>query len=505
MALDMSWRDYTTRFFIILPAYCLLQVLFRVVISRGANLDEAGQLLLSQSFAFGYTYQPPLYTWLQMFFFAIFGINVFSLALLKNLLLCGTYIFLFLAARLLLRCSRLAFLTPLSLWLIPQIAFESYRDLTHSVLVTSVSSATLYVLLKLLHTGRTRYYAILGTLLGLGVLSNYPFVIFAFALLGAACGQRELRSRLLDWRMTLTFGVAALLVLPHLLWVLYHPDIVIPMTIRRLGFQKGTGRLARALEGLLKLIWATVRFLTPLWLVYLLLFPRAFIARYAIRTDGTHYRQLLERFFLLVFGVLVAGVVVLGVAHFKDRWMQPFLFLVPLYAGLRLQGLDIDVGKLRVLARVVGLFGLLALLSPLAHVFVFPLFGTYSRLHIPFAQLAAQMRAAGFTRGTIATESLLVAGNLRLVFQDSRVVVPGFTAGNQTPSSRPGGCLVVWDARNSDSLPEPLQRFLPERLSAPLPSGHAPPRYVEARLRYSDRKTFRLGVLLFPGGLGDCR
>src|SRR5512133_574724 len=59
----------------------------RTVLSPTANLDEAEQLMLTQDWALGYGPQPPLYTWLQACVFQVFGVSIFSLAVLKNGLL----------------------------------------------------------------------------------------------------------------------------------------------------------------------------------------------------------------------------------------------------------------------------------------------------------------------------------------------------------------------------------------------------------------------------------
>jgi 4-amino-4-deoxy-L-arabinose transferase-like glycosyltransferase len=98
---------------------------------------------------------------------------------------------------------------------VPQIAWESHRDLTHSVLVTSVSSGFLYVLMTLLHTGRMWCYFMLGLLLGLGALSKHSFLLFVAALLAAVLSQREVRGLLLDRRMLLACALAGVVDLPQ--------------------------------------------------------------------------------------------------------------------------------------------------------------------------------------------------------------------------------------------------------------------------------------------------
>jgi lipopolysaccharide core galacturonosyltransferase RgtB len=488
----------------ILAAYGLAHVLIRLFISDGAELDEAEQLLLSQAFAVGYTDQPPLYTWLLLLFQTLFGVDTLSLALLKNLLLFVTYLCLFLAARIILNDGYLALLTSLSLWLMPQIAWESHRDLTHSVLVTSLSSGFCYVLVKLLQTGQTRHYLILGLLLGLGALSKHSFLLFAAALVGAVLAQRDMRGRVLDRRMVLTCSLAALVVLPHSLWLLDHFQLDTSAAAQKLELRHGMPSLTVMATGLLQLIWASIRFLTPFWLLCLLVFPQLASWPTVATTVPNRFRRLLERFFLLVFLILGGAVLLFGVTHFKDRWMQPFLFLAPLYVFVRLHDSDVMPFRLRFYAGVLSVFGLIFLAMPVAQAWVGPWFGMYSRLHVPFEALAHQLEAVGFRRGMIVAENTFIGGNLRLTFPNARVLTPELTTGLQVAARETAQCLVVWDGNKGQALPEPLQRFLEKDLRAQLPSGHVPG-YAEAWLRHSHQRVFRLGFLLLPAGLGECR
>ena len=56
-------------------------------VSPALELDEAEQALWSQTLAWGYGGQPPLYTWLQAGWFALLGPGVLALSSLKFMLL----------------------------------------------------------------------------------------------------------------------------------------------------------------------------------------------------------------------------------------------------------------------------------------------------------------------------------------------------------------------------------------------------------------------------------
>jgi 4-amino-4-deoxy-L-arabinose transferase-like glycosyltransferase len=484
--------------------YGLLHVVVRVLISETAELDEAEQLLLTQSFALGYNAQPPLYTWLQMLFFAIFGVNILALTLLKNVLLLTTHLGLFLSARLMLRDDSLALLASLSLWLMPQIAWESHRDLTHSVLVTSVSSGMFYVMLKLLHTGSTGHYIILGLLLGLGFLAKHNFILFVAPLGLAVMSLRKLRVRLLDRRLGLTLAFASLLVCPYLLWLSDHRRLVFDHAAAKLGGQTYPSPLRGITSNLARGLSAAVRFVIPLVPAYVVLFPKLLTAPSPPRPERRLQRRLLERFFLAAGVMLVAATLLFGVSFSKDRWLQPLLFLTPLYLCLRLQDIPPQPSRLKALTCVIGVFGLAFLAAPLAQAWGGPWFGVYSRLHAPFAQIADDLRAAGFRRGTILTDNTFIGGNLRLVFAASRILTPVMMDWSLTPPHATGQCLVVWNGRDHHGFPTSLRRLAEDRLRLHIPGVHTP-QYIEAPLHAAERETLRLGFILWPVGEGHCR
>ena len=84
-------RKNTTKFTWLLALYFLLSLVARVSLSGGLELDESEQILLAQVPRLGYGPQPPLYTWLQYLVFSLFGQTIFSLSLIKSVLLFITF------------------------------------------------------------------------------------------------------------------------------------------------------------------------------------------------------------------------------------------------------------------------------------------------------------------------------------------------------------------------------------------------------------------------------
>jgi len=74
---------------LLLLAYLSLVAGLQAAVSPTLELDQAEQLILAQKLAWGYTNQPPLYTWLVWGLTALTGSVVFSLWALKVALLTG--------------------------------------------------------------------------------------------------------------------------------------------------------------------------------------------------------------------------------------------------------------------------------------------------------------------------------------------------------------------------------------------------------------------------------
>lgn len=401
--------------------YFALQLAVRVLTAEGVELDEAEQLLWTQDLRWGYGPQPPLYTWLQWAFFQAFGVSIFALALLKNLLLFGTYSFTWLAARRLL-APPLAALSSASLLLLTQIVWESQRDLTHSVLVTSSAAATLVLLIELLRRPRTGGYLLLGVAVACGLLAKYSFALFIVAFGGALLWTPGTRRVLLDRRLLLSVAVVGLLVAPHALWVVDHLGEAVNSTAGKLSADpaRGAGQIAR---GLLSLAGIWPSFLAPLWVVLALLFGRGLAAHREGRDRVMH--RLFANYLVLLLALLAATVVIGGASHFNDRWLQPLLFFAPLMFFVGWPGLQRHP-RLQGLAWAALVMALLSLTLLSLRPWYDGRRGHIGDQNLPIQGIAQAMRQAGIVPKVIACENKHLAGSLRLGFPAARITHRSF-------------------------------------------------------------------------------
>jgi len=478
----------------LLAGYFLFQLILRQILGGGLELDEAEQLVLGQRLQAGYNAQPPLYTWLQIGVFRVFGHTLYALSLLKNLLLFATYLCVYFAARQVCPNPRAAALASLSLLLLPAIGWEAQRDLTHSVLATALAAATLWLALGLAG-GRNDWprYLLLGLLLGLGALSKSNYLLFAAALL-LALASLDLRL-LLRPALLLALGLAGLLALPYLLWL--QDSIVVATSSTAKLRAAGAGDPMATARGLLSLAQAILAFAGPLLLTYLLVFRRLPHWPPAdAEPRQLRQRQLLVRTLWIVLAILVLFIALTGAEKFKDRWLTPLLFFLPLLlfaAGLPgpARGRRADHYQAVLLALMLVIPAALV-----ARVWLAPVSGKYSKPHFPGQLLAASLQQVVPDPTLIVAQDSLIAGNLKQHLPEVFVSFPPVAFPLAEIAGR-GEIAVVWDLGDGSEMPDPLRAYVGQHFGTPGLQAERP-MVIRAPYQLSQGEMVRLGVVAFP-------
>jgi len=402
-----------TRPFLWLMLLAVAHVLVRVAISPSLKWDEAEQMIWSQQLALGYGTQPPLYTWLQWLVNAVLGPSVLSLALLKHAGLVLTYVLMWGAAREVLG-PRGAWWVSASMLLLPPLGWSSVRDQTHSILVTAMTCAAWWLLIRLVKQPRPRDFALLGLVCALGMLSKYSFALVAGAMAVAALTVPEARRALLSrgwWWMPV---VAALILLPHATWLYAHLQEATAATLNKMEIQPGAGRGVPSLFiGLLGvvLLWALV----ALWAF------RSAWWRPPFAPAAPWLTQVLSRYFALIILVLLAMVVLGGVTNFRDRWLLPLLCPLPLLAFTARPALQ-QHPRARRYTRAVAAVALLLLVAAGGRLWFGLVRGSADELNQPVIELAGVLRSAGYDgRSPLIAADHMLAGSLRTRFPAAAV------------------------------------------------------------------------------------
>lgn len=216
-----------------------------------------------------------------------------------------------------------------SLLLFPQIGWESMRDLTHSVLLTSIACSTLWCYFAVLRKPSVGRYILFGALAGLGLQTKYNFAIFLGGLTCASLLVREHSATLWNRKAGIAAIVAVLVFLPHGMWLLQHIDQAATGTLDKMPEgTDGAGYLRNVATGLGSILLAAAAFAVVPVLVYT-------AVCWCLRRHAVpDFRSPDSRFFISLYGsflALLVCIVATGeVGKIKDRWMMPMLFSLPL-------------------------------------------------------------------------------------------------------------------------------------------------------------------------------
>jgi len=390
-------------------------IAIRVAISPALQWDEAEQMLWSQQLQWGYGAQPPLYTWLQWGVNQILGPSVLALSLLKHALIVLTCVLMWLAGRELLGL-RAAWWAAASLFLLPIFGWYAISDLTHTVLVTTMTCGAWWLLLRIVRrcgSGCQREFAVLGLVLGCGMLAKYNFALMAAALIAALLSVRQTRRALLarGWWWTVLIGL--IVVAPHGLWLLAHWPAATAGTLKKMEIMPhhhwgaGVGSLLIAVLSTLAL-WALAA-----WAA----FDSGWWRRPANTPETPDWlRPVFGRYLALIALALLGMVLAADVSAFRDRWMMPLLAPVPLMAFALRPELEIHPHGNRFAGMVLALI-LVALVAAGAQPWFAYADGKAHPLNQPAVQLAQALQRAGYDgQDCIIAADPVLAGTLRTRF-----------------------------------------------------------------------------------------
>ena len=487
----------------------ILALLFiRALLFPGTGGDDGEQLIFSQFFAWGYQVRnPPLYTWLVTAVAEITGPTLWAVNIVKFTLLAGMYLLLWRAARRLIHDPRLAALAGLSPVLFYYIAWEVVTGFSHTVLVGVLYALVLWVFLRLRDddSGKIIDYALLGLAIGMGGIAKYAFWIFLIALVLAALTDRTLRRRLLSPRLLITLAVAALVMAPHYLWLIERLDV--------LSAQAGESAAAKtglSFKGLGHGVKAAIGFLAPFWIIALACFPQAFRRRPAERDAPDPMVRVIGWQMVLILAGTATGALLLPDFRIRTHYMVALLPF-PLWVLARAEAAGITPRRLGIYAAVVALGLIAGPVGMIMKYFFEPLTCGRCQHHIPYGELADEIRNLGFKGGTVVAywHPDPLPGNLRAALPEARVislkhsdVIPPLGKDHVD-----GQCLVVWSADAArDNRPDAISGAN-TLLNAGVPPD-APQKLVIAPLAglplLTSGKNAALGVILTPGH-GECR
>lgn len=394
--------------------YFLCNQILQFLLSGTADLDQAEQLLVSQDFKLGYSAQPPLYTWVVKALFSITGPSLFLLLLLKSVVLSMLAVSIVCIGRLFSFTVQQQIIAVISIVFLPQIIWESQRDLTHSPLATAMAAVTLLQVVALQRAQTIFNYVSVGCLVGLGLLSKYNYFVFLMSLVFSVLFTPQYRSVLLNKRIIFALIPAILIIFPHYYWVVNHLDAV-SGSVHKL--QAGGGGF---FSGIGQAILSALAFLSPLWLFSFVLLG---CKDTGSKVSGFDKKLLIN---LLVLELIFVAIFVLltGAQEIKDRWFQPMLFFIPLVIAVFYKPTK---RGFTIFCSLGVLFAILVSAALSARIVLFDEIKRNSRPNIPYQNINESLSSLLGSPSVIFAETTLIGGNARNYFKNSRVITPDHT------------------------------------------------------------------------------
>ena len=486
-------------FFTILFVYIAVSILLRLWISPVLGTDEIEQALLANDWRLGYNpRQPPLYTWILLSGYSVFGRTLLAHVVVKYGVLAAMLLASYFAGRRFLKSPAHAALATYALVLLYNIGWGAHTGYTHSLLLSVFIFLTLWVLSRAFEGGRLFDYALFGVIMGLGFLTKFSFAIFLVPLLIGCCFVAPLRAGLLNWRTLVSLAIAvAILALP-VNWMIHAPYHYARALQQVAGVAENSSYVANVSAGLLSLLSGPISFLAPFWIVALLFWR-------TLRTKGEG-EATWGKALWIALGVtivaLIALVLVVQVTDFKPRYLHPVLLTAPLLFFLWLDRRPANPGAERWFAAVAAVFVITVFVGLTAQALVEPRGCKNCWLQMPVPALAAELERQGRGDGTVLTESAHIGGNLRLFLPHARVYSPDYPMAEAAPTGR-GQCLLIWNSRmHGQTAPEPLVQFLTEHFGGAPAIG--PTSYVTAPILRGGGRTDSFGVMRVLDRDGDC-
>lgn len=302
----------------VLSAVAIVAISF---MKAAMELEDAEQAYYSQWWRWGYDDQPPLYTWLQLLVNSIFGVSKFSFSFLRALLFSSTLIVLYRFGRIYLKRKQLALLALLLLVLVPSFVDFTFRRLSHTTLLLLTVVTTFIVLTRLIRVKSILNYTLLGAIVGLGILTKYNYFLFLAAIFMLVFFDNEFRKVLLNWKIIISLLVTAIIVFPHVMWLVNHNEYVSELTrsvaIKTLKSKEGVF----ILSPLLAFVASFFKLILPLLVVVVTL-----ILIKKIKWVNVNKTDWLVKLFWIQVVVLAMTFTVLNIQKVETRWLLPLFF-----------------------------------------------------------------------------------------------------------------------------------------------------------------------------------
>jgi Ca2+/Na+ antiporter len=492
--------------------YCVIHWAIRTFIAPVYTIEEAEQLLLSQSLQVGYeARQPPMLAWLHALALMAGGAAPPVVFAVKYTLLFTALTLYYLAARnVLIRPGVSA--AAVAAWALTfQVGWSMHEDLLGAVGLMAALSIAFHAITRILTWRRYRDWVYLGLAIGAGLLTHHLFIVFLVAIIIAIFLSPFFRDAMSWGRLGIALLVAALIYLPYTIWVVTHAgSIGDAWSEYAASWEIDSAWLERVGNASAQLGRGLLEFSLPLSLFWMMLFwtlwlPVIYPLFQRRNTDEEPHERAWRQLFMraTLFALLAYLIsVVLGVQGYKTHWMMPVLFTAPVWLFMHVKRAGEFHVAIRAFGAVVIAFALLVIGGRFveAQMEIAMCEEGGCRPYTPVEAWALELRKAGFSEGTIVGADRHLTGNLRAAFPRARVLDASIPPTAFPEPKVAGACLVVWrdtefkpldEQRSVAIMPRDLVAYLTDKLYA-FPHDEGAEGAIRRNLRQSDDKAATL-------------
>jgi len=449
---------------IVVAIYTLIHGTTRLIASKNLGEDDPLDNLLVQTLVSGYTTEHgPIYNWLLWLLQQIMGPGPASFLVLKYSLLTGIAAFIFLITRRITGSPWWAFIAVESLAAVYQTFWRLHEGFTHRVGTMFLIMATLWAAIQIAEHGRWRDTILFSMLFGLGLLSEHWYIAFFAALLLAGSLQPRIRQRLFSRKCIACLPLALLVASPYLHWLSGDPQHVKEL-IAAYSPDFDAHSPARMLAGARDALIFPILVLAPWILIVPATFPgiwRSILRNPSPVDGGPKLLQWLRDILLIqLAGLVVFKGLLYAHSNYAVHGLLPMFLPTVIWLTAKISESQPSPGRIKAFMIILLAFTATAYGMRAGNLFVQEPFCSRCRWGIPYAELANDIRARGFTDGVLITNNVQTGGNLRPYFPQARIEIAGQTT--STGSARQT-VAIIWTTDNGKLNGEKeLQQLLAE-------------------------------------------
>lgn len=388
---------------------------------------------------------PPLFDWMYYLVQTAFGDGILAHTVLRYMLIAAIGI-LHYAAFLQVSCNcRLAAALSYSLIFFVWMASDVHYHFTHSLPLVAAGLASWVCAIGYIERQRIWLAALLGLLLGLGIVAKWSFPLPLAGAMLAFVLDRSARAAFARWQSLLVPAMAMIPIAPVAYWL--------ATVDRNLIFVVHDVLVHTTASYLDRVGWAVWKYLTSI-VLYLLPWPIfiALIFYFTRLSPGghgsmNHSGRLAVSMTWWTIGLGFAGVVAIGVDNMGMRYMFPVLLIAPIamaaWIAPRVDDIEFTRATFTVAMIVTGVAVAVRLWS--FHIIdgVFP---ANTRQRVPYEQLAHALTIRGLATAQFVTTGDRDAGNLMAQLPRARAISLDSVRVEPPPpdSASQRACVALW-------------------------------------------------------------